>query len=353
MDTINELQEIGRRRGHKYARSSVSHQIILEPAPRTPLQVPTSLPVPTLKEFRSSLTINQKWRFAWCFCHLAVAAIVHTSAHGSLSKTTLSHLLFFDALGAFLYVAVDVARNFEVWNRSTISRPFGLERAEVLAGLASNIILLFMGLDLISHGLKDTLGDIGSQHAHSHEHHHSSEPGSVNVSALISICSTLFSASLLSSGSRMDKTRQRSSHYLPISLAIILVVLSLLGISATGPFDVTLSFLYAFAMIVLGIKLCYKVGRMLLMSYSEAGVREIVHEINADPGVASVQEAKVWQVHYNLCMASFKLKARSADQVERVRERIASLVKNRLGGGYGEGSKGVRWEISSQITIDS
>lgn len=342
------LQELGRRRGHKYARSSVSHALIPSPAPKTPLQLPTSLPVPTLAEFRSSMTSEQNRRFAWCFCHLAVAAFVQTSAHGSLSKTTLSHLLFFDALGAFLHVAVDVARNFEVWNRGTLSHPFGLQRSEVLAGLASNIILLFMGLDLISHGLKDTLGE-----AHIHEHHHEVHSHSVNFPAVLGICSTVFSASFLGGESRTRRARQKSSQYLPISLAILLVVTSLFGVPATGAFDFSLSFLYASAMIVLGIRLCYKVGLMLLMSYSGSGVRQIVDDIVADPAVVSVQEANVWQVHYSLCMASFKLKARSADQVDRVRDRIASLVKNRLGGGYGEGSKGVRWEISSQITIDT
>jgi len=189
--------------------------------------------------------------------------------------------------------------------------------------------------------------------AHIHEHHHDHHLGSVNLPALLSICSTFFSASFLSSNSRTQRARQKSSQYLPISLAILLVLTSLLGIPATGAFDVSLSFLYASAMVVLGVRLCYKVGRMLLMSYSGSGVRQIVDDITADPAVVSVQEANVWQVHYSLCMASFKLKARSADQVERVRDRIASLVKNRLGGGYGEGSKGVKWEISSQITIDT
>ena len=92
------------------------------------------------------MTREQRIRWLWCFGHLAVAGYVQTSAHESLSMTTLSHLLFFDALGAFLCVAVHVSRNFEVWNRSTISHPFGLERSEVLAGLAMSIILLFMGI---------------------------------------------------------------------------------------------------------------------------------------------------------------------------------------------------------------
>ena len=346
------LQDVGRRRGHKYARSSVSHQIILPPAPKTPLQVPVSLPIPTLKEFRASMTEEQKKRLIWCFCHLSVAAYVQMTAHDSVSMTTLSHLLFFDALGAFLYVAVDIARNFEVWNRSSISHPFGLERSEVLVGLATNIVLLFMGLDLLSHGLKDTLGEGTGHHIHLHEKHEPPAAGTINISALLGIGSTLLSASILSYRSRMDKSMRKSSHWLPVSLAILLLILPLLGIEPPETFDIVLSLLYATAMIIFGGRQCYRIGRMLLMSYNGPGVSELVDEIKRDPGVAAVEEAKVWQVHYGLCMANFKLIARSSDQVERLRERVATLVKNRLGGGYGEGSRGVRWEISSQITIE-
>jgi Co/Zn/Cd efflux system component len=330
----------------------VSHQIILSPAPKTPLQVPVTLPVPTANEFRSSMTIDQKKRLLWCFCHLSVAAYVQMTAHDSVSMTTLSHLLFFDALGAFLYVAVDVARNFDVWNKSSISHPFGLERSEVLAGLATNIVLLFMGLDLMSHGIKDTLGDGAGHHIHVHETHKPAKLGTINLPALFSIGSTFLSALILNNRPQMDKSMRKSSHFLPISLAILLIIISLLGIEPPAKFDTGLSLLYASAMVFFGSRLCYRIGRMLLMSYSGTGVPELVDEIRSDPGVSSIEEAKVWQVHYSLCMANFKLKARSADQVERLRERIATLVKNRLGGGYGDGSKGVRWEVSSQITIE-
>lgn len=64
-------------------------------------------------------------RGLWCFCHLFVAGYVQSSAHGALAMTALSHLLFFDAVGAILCVAVDVGGNFEVWKRSSIRYPFG------------------------------------------------------------------------------------------------------------------------------------------------------------------------------------------------------------------------------------
>lgn len=117
--------DLGKRRGHKYKHSSISHQIFLEPTPKAPLQVPASLPMPTRAEVKQSITGEQKSRLAWCFCHFMVAAYVQWSAHSSLSMTALSRLLFFDAAGAVACVVVDMMGNFEVWKRSSLKHPFG------------------------------------------------------------------------------------------------------------------------------------------------------------------------------------------------------------------------------------
>jgi len=316
------------------------------------------------------MTADQKTRWIWCFCHLAVAAYVQVGAHDSLSTTALSHLLFFDALGAFLCVAVDVSRNFEVWNRSSISHPFGLERSEVLAGLAMSIILLFMGLDLLSHGLTHALENTGGHTSHhAHDAHHASTLRHgvvfINLAPLAAIISTVVSASMLGNHARigrairfplfesLPRVLRNPSHFLPISLSAVHACLSLLGIPMSGRFDALLGFTYATAMVFLGARLCYGVGRMLLLSYSGPGVRDLVRELRNDVAVAGVDEAKVWQVHYGLCMANFKLRVKSVDVVQRLRERVACLVKNRLSGGYGDGSKGAKWEISTQITVES
>jgi len=68
---------------------------------------------------------EQTLRLAWCFCHLFVAGYVQWNAQGSLAVTALSHLVFYDAIGAFLCAGVEVLGNFEVWKRSTIRQPFG------------------------------------------------------------------------------------------------------------------------------------------------------------------------------------------------------------------------------------
>lgn len=356
---------IGRRRGHKYARSSVSHQIILSPTPRVPLQLPTSLPIPTWREFYHSMTKEQVWRARWCFCHLAAAGYIQMrGSHGSLAMTALSHLLFFDALGAFLVVAVDISRNFEVWNRSSVRTPFGLERAEVLAGLAMSIILLFMGLDLISHGLQHALENVGGHEPH-HEHEHERiGAGEIDFSALLAVVVTVFSAYLLGNHTRVARTMRVSflewlpkvarnpSHLLTLSCSGLLLILPLLDLHTYTWVDPVLGFTMALFMIWLGSGLGYTLGRMLLMSYTDPGVKDVIYELESDSNITAVEEAKVWQVHYELCMGNFKLRVRSLDGIEELRKRVGMLVKNRLGGGYGEGSKGVKWDVNVQISLD-
>ncbi|KAF2432691.1 hypothetical protein EJ08DRAFT_108544 [Tothia fuscella] len=351
--------ELGRRRGHRYARSSISHQIILSPM-RPQLQLPTSLPIPTFEEIRASMTKEQRNRWIWCTCHLLVAGYVQFQAHSSLSMTALSHLLFFDALGAFLCVAVDMGRNFEVWTRGSLRNPFGLERSEVLAGLAMSIILLFMGLDLISHGLTHALESTGGHEPHhSHDHDHPS-PGRVTTAVLAAMISTLVSAATLGNHTRMGRALRPSclpswipsilrnpSHALTLSCSTLLLLLPLLNPTLYPYFDNTLGFTMALAMAILGCRLSYTLGRMLLMSYSGPGVKEIIADLEGDEGVAALEGVKVWQVHYGLCMASFKVRVRAKEQVDRVRERIMSLVRSRLGGGVG-----VKWEVSSMISVD-
>ncbi|KAF1978591.1 cation efflux family protein family [Bimuria novae-zelandiae CBS 107.79] len=355
--------DIGRRRGHKYKHSSVSHQIFLEPPPRAPLQLPASLPVPTFKEYRASMSKEQKLRLAWCFCHLSVAGMVGWGAHESLALTVLSRLIFYDALGAFLCVAVDVGSNFEVWKRSTIRHPFGFERSEVIAGLGMSVGLLFMGLDLISHGLTHALEDKGGHtphHAHSHER---VSPGSIDLAALSGIICTVVSATLLKNHARIGKVMRlgaianlpsvlsNPSHFLTLSCSSLLLILPLLSIQMYVWLDRTLSFSVAIAMVALGWVQGWSLGKMLMMSYSGPGVSAVMYDIETDPAVSVVEEAKFWQVHYGLCQANLKLRVRNMEEIGRLRDRVASMVRNRLGGGYGGGG-GQKWEVSTQITLE-
>ncbi|KZF26749.1 cation efflux family protein family [Xylona heveae TC161] len=354
---------MGQRRGHKYKHSSVSHQIFLEPEPRAPLPLPASLDIPTFLECRKSMSKEQRSRIIWCCCHMFVAAYTLWSAQESLALTALSHLICFDALGAFLCVMVDVLGNFEVWKRSSIRHPFGLERAEVLAGFAMSVFLVFMGLDLISHNLQHMLEGLGHEPHHEHKHARIS-PGSVDLASLLAILSTLVSAIGLKNHARIGKAMRfayieslpsvlsNPAHFLTLSCSSLLLLLPLLSIQMYVWLDRALSGTIAISMCTLGARLSKTLGFMLLMSYSGGGVSEAMREIEDDPSVTYVEEAKFWQVHYGLCMANLKLRVRGGeDAMLRLRDRVTSIVRNRLGGGYGGGG-GQRWEVSTQMSME-
>ncbi|QSZ36934.1 hypothetical protein DSL72_009025 [Monilinia vaccinii-corymbosi] len=357
---------IGQRRGHRYKHSSVStqHQIFLEPPPRAPLALPASLPIPTFKEAWRSMSKEQTTRIAWCLCHVLISAFVLYSAEGSLALTALSHLIFFDAISATICVVVDVFCNFEVWKRSSIRHPFGLERAEVLAGFAMSVFLLFMGFDLISHNLKHILEGLGDHAPHRPHTHQRISPGSVDSAALLSIVATLVSAIGLKNHARIGKAMRfayisflpsvlsNPSHFLTLSCSTIMLLLPLLTISLYIWLDRLLCTVIAVSMFLLGIRLATAQGLMLLMSYSGAGVPEVIKEIESEPSVSTVEEARFWQVHYGLCMANLKLRVRGDEgSVLKLRERIKTLVRNKLGGGYGKGG-GMKWEVTTQLVVD-
>jgi divalent metal cation (Fe/Co/Zn/Cd) transporter len=249
-----------------------------------------------------------------------------------------------------------------VWKRSTIRHPFGFERSEVLAGLGMSVGLLFMGLDLISHGLTHTLEGKGGHEAHHAHHDERLSAGSVDLSALSAIISTLVSAILLKNHARIGKVMRLNaianlpsilsnpSHFLTLSCSALLLLLPLLSIQMYVWLDRTLSFSVAIAMVALGWIQGWTLGKMLMMSYSGPGVSDVLYDIETDPAVSAVEEAKFWQVHYGLCQANLKLRVRSLDDMTRLRDRIRSIVRNRLGGGYGSG--GQRWEVSTQVVLD-
>ena len=115
------------------------------------------------------------------------------------------------------------------------------------------------------------------------------------------------------------------------------------------------SFLIASLMLALGARLGTQLASMLLMSYKpprndKLAVRDVIQDIETDPGVSAVEEARFWQVHYGLCMANLKLRYRQVgygDEMARIRARVMSAVRQRLGE-----AKGVKWEISVQMGVE-
>lgn len=223
--------------------------------------------------------------------------------------------------------------------------------------------LLFMGLDLISHGLTHALENRSGHKPHRVHAHERVSPGSVDVAALLAIVSTLVSAMFLRNHARIGKAMRfgyfsslpsvlsNPSHLLTLSCSALLLLLPLLSIQMFIWLDRALSACIAVAMIVLGSQLCLTLGKMLLMSYSGPGVGSVIHAIETDPAVCAIEEAKFWQVHYGLCMGNLKLRVKgNGDELSRLRDRITSSVRNKLGGGYGSG--GQKWEVSMQLTLE-
>jgi len=114
-------------------------------------------------------------------------------------------------------------------------------------------------------------------------------------------------------------------------------------------------------MFALGFQVAAAQGLMLLMSYGgkpgadkskDVTVADVLREIEAESAVERVEEAQFWQVHYGLCMATLKVcVTKGADDaaLSRLRTRVATLIQNRLGEGYGKGGS-LRWEVTVQMS---
>lgn len=333
---------------------------------------------------------DQRVRMYWCLCHACVAAYVFFCAGESLAMTALSHLVFFDVGSAAICVCVDVLGNFEVWKRSSVRHPFGLQRVEVLAGFAMSVFLVFGGFDLLSHNFKHVLESVGS-HAPHHPHDGGEEEGSgagavsagtVDLASLAAVLSTLVSAYGLKNHARIRRVMRPSylSSFLPEILAnpfhsltlffsFLMLLLPLLSVASFAWLDKLICVAIAVSMFVLGTRLAVAQGLMLLMSYSsqrkqtttfgvdgrDSDTDDVVREIESEPHVSRVDEAQFWQVHYGLCMATLKLCViRGCDDAAmgQLRQRVGRIVQNRLGEGYGKGGA-LRWEVTLQMSTDS
>ena len=66
----------------------------------------------------------------------------------------------------------------------------------------------------------------------------------------------------------------------------------------------------------------------------------------------SVDEAKICQAHYGLSIANLKLRVTGSEEnLVKLRERITSLIRNQLTGGYGRLS-GNKLEVSLELKLD-
>lgn len=294
---------------------------------------------------------------------MAIAGYTLWTSHGSMAMAGLAHLILFDSFGALLCVIVDVLGNFEVWKRSSVRHPFGLERAEVVAGFALSVLLFFMGGDMISHIVQHSLENTG--HESHRPHSHDRVPaGSVDVTALLAVTATLISAICLKNHSRVGKAMRvayikslpsvlsNPAHLLTLSCSLLLLLLPLLSVSLYTWLDRILAFIVSISMCAMGVRLVINLGSMLLMSYAGAGVSGALRDIDAHPAVSSIEEAKFWQVHHGLCIANIKLRVIGSEEtLTKLRERISSMIRQRLGGEYGSGG-GQKWEVSLELNAE-
>jgi divalent metal cation (Fe/Co/Zn/Cd) transporter len=298
---------------------------------------------------------------------MTVAGYTAWNAHGSSAMEALSHLIFYDSLGALLCVFVEVLSNFEVWGRSSVRHPFGLQRMEVIAGFALSVLLIFFGFDLISHNAKHALEGIGHEPHHPHSHERVSA-GTVDVTALLALGSTLVSAVGLQNHARIGRAMRfaamenlpsllsNPSHFLTLSCSVTVILLPLLDLHTYEWVDKAISLCIAFSMLFLGFHLGRNVGSMLLMSLpskTSSELADVVKSIESDPAVRAVEQAKFWQAHYGMGMANLRLRVAGSDEsLVKLREKITSIIRNRLSGGYGLGSSGQKWEVSVQFKVD-
>lgn len=222
-----------------------------------------------------------------------------------------------------------------------------------------------MGFDIISHGLEHTLESLYPD-AHGHTEHVHAEhitaltTSRINVPVLLSFITTIVSSLVLSNHSRISRSMQpfaylpfssvaSPSHVLTMICSVIVLVFQGIGYPLSSFFDKMLGVAMAMAMLTVGVKLVKSLGSMLLLSYGGSGVQGVVNELAGIQGVREVQEARVWQAHHGLGIATVKLVvyagAMGADGEKRLREEVRKIVENKLG------RKGVKWEITVGLVV--
>ncbi len=156
-------------------------------------------------------------------------------------------------------------------------------------------------------------------------------------------------------------------HFLTLSFSGLLLLLPWFSPRGFVWVDGAMCLAIAVSMLILGCRLAFAQGRMLLMSHSgrppadhpkqagtDSSVSDVVREIASEPNISRVEEAQFWQVHYGLCMASLKVcVVRGCDDssLSQLRTRVARVIQSRLGEGYGRGGS-LRWEVTMQTSTD-
>lgn len=383
------------RRGHRYKHSSVSINFFEEPN-KAPLAIPKSHPIPNAKEALQSMSRDQRARMCWSGVHLLAAFVIFSlSSHDYTALAALAHLVLYDALGATLTAAVDILGNFEVWKKSSIHHPFGLQRAEVLAGFALSVALIFMGGDLLSHSVETVVevfydadhvvhdhnsdmtsvphaDDHGHRNTHGHGHGHSKDGTSVLSGTdlsitILALLVTVISAYGLKNHQRIGKAMRHNtlaqlplpsflsnpSHLMTITSSLAIISYLLFPGSGSEVLDSIVTPIIALSMCYVGWQLAKSLGGMLIMSFPGVNrISDVEQAILAENLVKSVSDVSFWQVHHNLCLVSMRIEMNQASSMEEqaLKARAAEIAKNILTPDYEDMLDQVRWETTIDIT---
>lgn len=325
------------RRGHRYKHSSVSMQFFKEPEARAPLAIPVSRPVPTLHECWQSITRAQFLQMLVCLVKIVATLVVYNLGSPEMrSVSTLAHVIAYQTVVETTVVIVSVLANFDVWTRSSMKLPFALKRIEVLVAFGLSTVLIFIGGDVISHGIEELVS------GHSHDHRNENMDPHSERSLLRHFLPVVISFLVLVSG----KSHSSIPLTLPtIALALIILIGPVFPHSVSEALDTALTPTIAVYMISLGWKGVKVFGSMLSMSYGgEDKTKEIRHQILADKSVLEVLEVGVWQVHYDLWLATSRIAFRGdGADAERVRHVAESAIRTSIP------VEGVDWEMTIEV----
>lgn len=270
------------RKGHRYKHSSVSMNLFQEPKQRAPLRITVSYPIPTLKEFLSSCTHQQKLMMSWAGFHLLCSLLTFFTGfiYSLHSFSTLSHLIFYDALACIIAVLTDVMDNFDVYTKSSIKFPFGLGRIQVLFAFALSVSLIFVGCDLGSHFIEELIMGFFSDDGHDHSGHNQHKTGSISRISVplyesiilltigVTFVSSRITASLTKESSLKSIVMNNPTHVITLVFSIYLAVNPLLlNIQSSVGIDEIAALTISCLIIVMGSQVVKYLGYIVLLSF--------------------------------------------------------------------------------------
>lgn len=316
-----------------------------EPPKRAPLSVPQELPVPTYQEIYKSLNVNQCVRVGWWSIHSLFAVFIYLVGMKSKDNviSTLAHLVFYDAMGNGIVVAVNVMKNFDFWQNPSLRYPFGLGRIEVLLAFALSVSLIFLGGDLFSHVLEEmvvalvmsdaTLDEHSKEELASHGHSHDSH--SPNLTASLLTILVTFVSYLLRCNGKFDIRGNSTQLSLNSPAVIVLLYASytLVKNHANYPYSSESSTLFiSFFLIVNGIRMVRALSGMLLLSFPcRTGEKRNILQNEVVQSLESLEcfnkrytlkEVMISKVNHNVCLVVIKIDMPGASEDEESKLRF-------------------------------